>query len=74
MNQVFYKQPVSTNTISFENTIVEHKKELSGFSFCDTKKIHTLRPVIPVYYPEFNNIEINFDWFYSPLLSIAKGF
>ena len=61
MNQVFYRQPVTTNTISFENTIIENKKKPSGFSFCGTDKPYISRCVIPVYYPEFDSVEINFD-------------
>ncbi len=61
MNQVFYREPLKTNMISFEGTTVEHEKKPSGFSFGNSEKSHVPGPTIPMYYPEFEKFEIDFD-------------
>lgn len=61
MNQVFYREPLKTNMINFEGTTVEHKKKSSGFSFGNCEKTHVQGPTIPMYYPEIDKFEINFD-------------
>lgn len=50
MNQVFYRQPLTTDTIDFENTLIEQ-----------SNKKYIRHGIIPVYYPEFDSFSINFD-------------
>lgn len=50
MNQVFYRQPLTTDTINFENTLIGQ-----------SNKKYVSHGTIPVYYPEFDSFSINFD-------------
>ena len=76
MQQVYYRQPLTTDTIQFENTTImtsdtiynntfsgtnSRLHNVSGFSHGESQRRYVSHGIIPVYYPEFDSFVINFD-------------